>query len=139
MSIPPFATNDRAQIITSTIVDGCVGETASSVMFQEAARVCAVPSLAALYRTIAEEEAQHAVLAFRIVHFMKREADEDLVAIALGASFDPESRTPAPALGILGEEAQQTIHQVVLSTIVVPALAAASSSLQDERRPAFFG
>ncbi|MGZ3420011.1 MAG: ferritin-like domain-containing protein [Polyangiales bacterium] len=141
MPIPPFSADDRAQILVSTIVDGCVGELASSLVFHEAARVCRVPSLAALYRTVADEEAQHALLAFRIVRFLGAERGEDLVAIALGAVFEPESRAPVEALGILGEEAQRTLHRAALASIVVPALAAASSlpsALQNERRPGFF-
>jgi hypothetical protein len=129
MSIPPFVADDRAQILASTIVDGCIGETVGSLVLHEAARVCRVPSLAALYRSIAEEESEHAVLAFRIARFLADEpASDEHVSIARRAPFEPEPRAPLEAMGIIGEETQRALRRAALETIIFPALAASQGA-----------
>jgi hypothetical protein len=124
MTIPPIVV-DRNEALISTIVDGCIGETVGSLLLQEAAHVCTVPSLAAMYRAIADDEAEHAALAFRIVRFL---APEDPISIARAHVFESEPVEPLPRLGILSEETEKTIEARAVAELVLPLLAGLTSA-----------
>ncbi|MBK7402523.1 MAG: hypothetical protein IPJ34_41410 [Myxococcales bacterium] len=65
-------------MLRETFLDGCVGETLGSLQLAAAASACTHPALARVLAEIAEDEARHAELAFRIVAFLLR-AHPDLV------------------------------------------------------------
>jgi hypothetical protein len=69
MTFPERKPIDRERILIDTIVEGCIGETLGALKLAEEA-ADAPPALAAIYRVIADEEASHAELAFRIVKFL---------------------------------------------------------------------
>lgn len=119
MAMPPIVI-DRDEALVSTIVDGCIGETVGSLLLQEAACVCAIPSLAAMYRAIADDEAEHAALAFRIVRFL---APDDPVAIARAHVLESEPGEPLTKLGVLAEDTERTIGQRAMAELVLPLLA----------------
>ena len=117
MTIPHQAI-DVERILVATVVEGCVGETLGSLVFFElAAR--ATPALAAIYRTIAEEEATHAELAFRIVRFLVGK-DPHKAALANDAARRA-SRKPSEIPG-LDEATQQHILDRGYLEVVAPAL-----------------
>lgn len=118
MTIPPIVI-DRNEALVSTIVDGCIGETVGSLLLQEAARVCTVPSLAAMYRAIADDEAEHAALAFRIVRFL---APDDALSIARAHAFESEPVEPLTKLGILAHQTEKAIEERAVAELVLPLL-----------------
>jgi hypothetical protein len=126
MSLPPFAAVDPDEVLVSTVIDGCVGETLGSLLFHESARRCAVPSLAAVYRSIADEEAEHATLAFRIVRFLvgrDPKAAERAHALAQDVVLPTAAEATCDRLGILDEAAQHHVHTMGLRDVVLPVLA----------------
>jgi len=127
MAIPPAGAVDPEQVLVNTVIDGCVGETLGSLLFAEAARRCTVPALADMYATIAEEEAEHATLAFRIVQFLAS-ADDSRVERALVAAAcvttTTSDATPAPDLGVLDAATQRDVLERGHREVVMPVLRA---------------
>lgn len=127
MTIPARKPVDVERILVETVIEGCVGETLGSLLFEEAARRCASPALAAIYRTIAEEEASHAALAFRIARFL---IDEDprraevALAAALRATREPVSDTAIDALGLIDRASQREVFDRGFDEVVMPTLVA---------------
>jgi hypothetical protein len=125
MSIPSMGPVDPAEVLISTVMDGCVGETLGSLMFAEAARGCAVPELALVYATIADEEAEHAALAFRIVRFLvaRDPSLSSLVAAAAARAPRVPGEGPADAaLGLLDRATQQRVLDRGYAEVVLPLL-----------------
>ncbi len=60
-------TTDLASFVLETIEDGCIGETIAALEAKRAARESSDPFIARAYEKIAEDEARHAALAWRIV------------------------------------------------------------------------
>lgn len=113
---PPF---DAAQILIATVIEGCVGETLGSLLFAESARH-ATPALAAIFATIADEEARHAELAFRIAKFIIGD-DSRLAEVARAAAL----RAPRePSAGLLTLEQQRTVFERGFAEVVWPTLIA---------------
>jgi len=139
MSIPPMPAIDVERILVATVIEGCVGETLGSLMFAEAARRCTVPALARMYATIADEEAEHAALAFRIVQFLAN-GDASRIDYAIDAAARAErsvTDAPAiPALGMLDRETQRDVLDRGYRDVVVPVLVALRSGhdLADDAR-----
>ncbi len=127
MNIPGAHSNDPEQILIATVIEGCVSETLGSLLFAEAARQCTVPELARVYRVIADEEAEHAALAFRIVQFLAREdpSRTDRALEAAASAPRDDSDTPAiPSLGMLDRAAQREVLDRGYREVVLPTLIA---------------
>ena len=60
---------DLAAFVRETVDDGCIGETIGALEAKEGAHAAEAPVLARAYQTIADDEACHAALAFRIVQW----------------------------------------------------------------------
>ena len=61
---------DPAAILRGTILEGCLNETLAAAEAARLADAAPDPALAAVYRTIARDEAGHAALAWRAVSFI---------------------------------------------------------------------
>ena len=123
--LPPFASVDVDDVLVTTVIDGCVGETLASLLLRESARRCSVPSLAAIYDRIADDEERHATLAFRIVRFLAAR-DPGVAATALslarGVALPPSPGHACEPLGLLSESAQHSVHLRGLREVVLPLL-----------------
>jgi hypothetical protein len=125
MTLPPVVAVDPDEVLVSTVIDGCVGETLGSLLFHESARLCIVPSLAAVYRSIAEEEGEHATLAFRIVRFLVQrdpQAAERARALTEHVALPDAAGEPCERLGVLDARAQRDVQEQALRDVVVPVL-----------------
>lgn len=78
---------DLVSVARRALVEGGVAETGASLMAERAAAGCRVPAIAACLRRIADDEADHAALAWRTVAWALREGG-DLVAQALRREAD---------------------------------------------------
>lgn len=128
MTLPPMTTVDPDAVLVATVIDGCLGETLGSLLFHESARSCASPSLAAVYRSIAEEEATHATLAFRIARFLVERDPRAAERARELADHAHEVELPAAAeehclrLGVLDERTQRTVQAMGMRDVVMPVL-----------------
>ncbi|MEM6293821.1 MAG: hypothetical protein AAGA54_21275 [Myxococcota bacterium] len=100
---------DLARFAADTFIEGCVGETVAALMVTRAARD-ADPSIRAPLERIADDETQHAALAWRMVAWAVKRGGAPVLdaveAAARGARRDVPSSLPAkdgqPALRRLG-------------------------------------
>jgi hypothetical protein len=114
----PHQPIDAERILVSTVVEGCVGETLGALVFFEVAERVG-GELGKLYRAIAEEEATHAELAFRIVRFLVG-SDPRLAERARDAARRA-SRQGSPMLD-LDEKSQRFVLDRGFEEVVMPAL-----------------
>lgn len=77
---------DLATLALAMLVDGCIGETVATLQAERHAATADDPVLADLHEVIAEDEARHAELAFRIVAWCVEQ--EPALCDALLASLD---------------------------------------------------
>ncbi len=63
------ATQDLEAMLLACVREGCIGETIAALEIATAAAHCEDPKLAALLRSIADDEARHAGLAWRFVQW----------------------------------------------------------------------
>lgn len=128
--------------------EGCVAETVAALQIHAAANAAAVPAVATLLRTIAEEETEHALLAWRTVRWAiekggegVRRAVADVFARASShVGFGPcpdESVDPAvlEEHGILTRRQRHDLALAALETVIAPAADALLSGLAP-REPA---
>lgn len=117
LTLPAPKPIDREQILVATVIEGCVGETLGSLLFEEAARR-ATPALATIYRTIADEEARHAELAFRIAQFIIGD-DPHLAELAREAALRAPRETSEGGLPV---EVQREVLDRGFAEVVWPAM-----------------
>lgn len=127
------AAGSLADLAIETLLDGCINETIAAVEAETAGEHAADPAIASALREIADDEARHAELAWRIVAWCVRTGEPGLVAAleeaaaAAGASLAaPASPAGADlaAYGVLGPDAQLAARAGVLRDVVAPCLAA---------------
>jgi hypothetical protein len=88
-ALPPAGTPVHVAAIEQSVAEeGCVGETLSAVEAGVAAALATDPVVAAVLRTIADDEARHAALAWRFVQWR----------VSTGASADSFERAVDSAL-----------------------------------------
>ncbi len=100
---------DLARFAADTFIEGCVGETVAALMVTRAARVAA-PSIRSQLERIADDETQHAALAWRMIAWAVKRGGAPVLdaveAAARDARRDVPSSLPAkdgqPALRRLG-------------------------------------
>jgi hypothetical protein len=132
-------------ILATTIVEGCIGETAAALEAAEAAAGCEDERVRAVLLTIAADESRHAELAWRFVRWLLAERP-DLRAQA-SAAFDHALRvanygsfpvkSPLARSGVLSEEHKRALRSDVILNVVAPCarhLLTLTSS-QGEERP----
>jgi hypothetical protein len=130
---------DLRSIVTTTFVEGCIGETVAALEATEALDYLrgSDQAVAAVLATIASDEARHAELAWRSLAWMvtafqqpARDALEDALAGALaeatrhsrGANGQetPDRDSALLDHGVLAESARAAIHGEALRSVVVP-------------------
>lgn len=121
MAIPARASATVEKMLIETVIDGCVGETLGSLLFAEMARR-APPALAAIFATIADEEARHAELAFRIARFLIAD-DARLAELARDTALRAARE---PSEGLLAEDAQREVLERGFREVVWPVMLAAA-------------
>jgi hypothetical protein len=71
--------NSLEEVVVTTILEGCIGETLAAVAAREACEHVEDPSVRAVLETISAEESQHAELAWSFVRWALERADVPLL------------------------------------------------------------
>jgi hypothetical protein len=135
--------------LLTTFLEGCVGETVAALEAREAATLARDPAVRAVLSQVADEEAQHALLAYEFVRWALPRAGASLPA-ALRASLQRElERAEASVVthaaeprskhaetlvahGILPESRRCELRRSVLREVVAPCLDALLAAGADE-------
>jgi hypothetical protein len=131
-----LASSSPLEIVRSTILEGCIGETVAAVEAAEALAEASDPAVRAALGRVVEEETRHAELAFRFVqwvldhgaHDLASAAARELVAItereASLALRVPEDSPRAPeswrAHGVVDDGTRLEIRRRVLAEVSLP-------------------
>ena len=127
------AAGDLASLAIETLLDGCINETVAAALAGFASESASDPAVAAVLRDVADDEARHAELAWRIVAWSVRSSGPDLLgalhetlaaAAAAPIAASPDARDDLAAHGVLGDAAHAATRAAVLREIVAPCLAA---------------
>ncbi len=123
-----------ADLAASTAVEGCLGETVAALVAAEQLARATDPAVRAALTRIAEDEAQHAELAWRTVAWAVRTGGSEVqVAVerALLEAFDPAqplghagvpcSTTKLEAHGLLDDTVRAQIVAGALADVIAPA------------------
>ncbi len=125
---------DLADVAARAVKEGCVGETLAAALANAQRTVARDPVVRDILEQIAEDEARHAVLAWRFVAWAVAAGGAD-VAAAVAQAFDeallgltdenPGERpsTAPPGHGRLDEQAKRAVMVSAVDTVVRPALA----------------
>lgn len=123
-------------ILTTTILEGCVGETMAALEARAALGRCQDEGVREVLAQIAVDEERHAALAWKVVKWMVEERPElrsvaeAVFAQAVSRRASAEGRgAGAPALGVLSSEELRRVHADALDNVVIPCAA----RLFDER------
>jgi hypothetical protein len=118
-----------ADVLRTTIAEGCVGETRAALEAAEAARVATVPGVKRALERIAADESGHAALAWRVVKWILGEHPE-LASVAEAefarvASPAPvvlcgPGRAPLLAHGLLDTGTLGRIHASAAREVIAP-------------------
>lgn len=121
---------DLAQIVTTTVLEGCVGETVAALEAAEALEHATDPAVRAALTRIARDELEHAALAYRFIAWARSRFGaevDDLARTAIELAF---GQTPAfepadaavPSHGLLGAAHRAELRARVLSDLVTPSV-----------------
>ncbi|HVU05740.1 MAG TPA: hypothetical protein VHE30_28520 [Polyangiaceae bacterium] len=142
----------RREVVVTTILEGCIGETVAAVEAAEALARAADPAVRTALARVAQEESRHAELAWKFVSWVLSSGDSELAAetrsalldVARGALRDAgKARGPVSANadgevlaahGILDDALRAEIRARALSELFVPC-AMALVRVHDERLP----
>jgi hypothetical protein len=114
-------------ILTTTILEGCVGETMAALEARAALELCRDESVRSALEQIAADEERHAALAWKVVKWMVEERPA-LRAVAEGVFAQataqrasvPGRGEGAPALGVLSGDELARVHADALDNVVIP-------------------
>lgn len=70
----PADATGRGDALASAVLEGCIGETISAQLAAEGARSCHDPVVRSVLTKLARDEEQHALLAWRFVHWARPQA-----------------------------------------------------------------
>lgn len=122
--------NTPASILTTTILEGCVGETMAALEARAALQVCQDAEVRAVLEEIAGDEERHAALAWKVVKWMVEEQPElRALAESVFAQAVAERASTrgdgigAPALGVLSARELSRVHADALDNVVIPCAA----------------
>jgi len=129
--------DDATAIVVSAVKEGCIAETISALQIAAAREGARDPAIRKILTRIAEQELEHAELAWRFVAWMLPRGDDRLraaVAEAFAQADRAIPRTPAIpeglsderllARGRLSEHRQQELTRDALDRVVGPCAAA---------------
>lgn len=132
-------------VLVTTLLEGCIGETVAAALAEEAALLCTDPALKAMHRQIALDEARHARLAWHSVQWLLRAYPElkpeaakqfsRALAVPFHAENQPKSAATASleAYGVLSRERSAALHAAVLREVVAPAARAMLGAVSERR------
>jgi hypothetical protein len=129
-----FERQDAAEILRTTILEGCIGETLAALEAAEGAALARESRLAEVLDAIARDEARHAQLAWRFVQWLLVERPElsvvarDTFAAALGARAEAPAETAGgkvelSSYGVLSTRAAQRLRADALTSVIAPCAA----------------
>lgn len=120
-----LGTVNAGPVLVDTLIGGAVGETLAAARARAAAEAAVDPALAGLLRRIADDEARHAALAWRIARWMLA-ARPDLHSAAARALAAPPALPPRPlgaapaGWGHLAPPETAVLHAAAWRAVVVP-------------------
>jgi hypothetical protein len=131
---------DPARVVFESILEGCIGETIAAAKMRYLAARVENPEVAAMLESIAQDEAQHAALAWQALDWMLRNFDvaavaRETFATAMHQVHRSQARPHERALaryGVLDEATSAWLAAEVLREVIAPAAA----GLLDARRAA---
>jgi hypothetical protein len=142
-----LADSDPESILTTTILEGCIGETVAAIEAAEALEHARDPAVRAVLAKIAEDETRHAELAWRFVRWATAQ-DEALRALASRTfAAEVEGARPSPrapdeestesllAFGVVPERLRREIRSRVLREVIAPCAAALLEDATRGARP----
>ena len=118
---------DLAAVAADAAREGCVGETIGAWLAQHAAATAEDPEVKAAWARIAEDEARHAALSWRVVAWALRTGGEDVRA-AVAAAFEEPAVIAAQAretdrfAGLLGSADTERLSREAVDRVIQPAL-----------------
>lgn len=99
-----------SELATAALLEGCFGETVAAVLASAQLAAATDPAVRAALAVIAEEEAQHAELAFRVVAWAVA-AGGEAVRAAVVEAFEREVRAVVTAAEEVGAEAGDAMRR----------------------------
>jgi hypothetical protein len=120
--------DDSAEaILTTTILEGCVGETMAALEARAALVTCEDEQVRAALEEIAADESRHAQFAWQVVQWMLEERPKlrDLAQSVFDEALaerpsDFGNSCGAPALGVLGDAELRRVHAEAREKVVRP-------------------
>jgi hypothetical protein len=156
-----FSKGDAADALREAVLEGCVGETCAALEAEHAYAAATDPSVRAALSEIAEDERQHALLAWRFVGWLlaakpalsdvalavlresKRWGEEDgaspgeTEAVGGDTTLERQTVSTNAAHGVLPRRFRLQLRADVVRQVVEPALLALVNSVKvDSRRAA---
>jgi hypothetical protein len=124
LALPAFEPPSLERLVAETLLDGCIGETIASVLAREAAAKCSRGAMKRALETIADDEARHAELAWRVLAWAASTDGERVLARALEAraAFDPGRADGPSTCGVLSVDEASAIRASVLREVIDPCL-----------------
>lgn len=129
-------TLDWATFAEACFLDGCVGETVAALSAFEAHRLATVAEVRDALAVIAEDEARHAELAYRILAFCidqggapVRQRIADVASAVAGAPSPTAEASAEPegfdaGLGLLSQRVEREVRERAMREVVGPCAAA---------------
>jgi len=131
------------QILITTILEGCIGETVAAVEAEEALCFAADPAVRRVLQQIATDESKHAALAWQTVRFLLVEHPQ-LTSIARNVFAEAAREMPSLqakdetsallAFGVLGSERRWEIRRQVMTSVVARCAAGLFEAANMESR-----
>ena len=87
---------DLTELALSSVIEGAVGETLAAVVAAEQAAVATDPAVRRVLRVIADDEARHAELAFRVIAFAIAAGGKPVRDVVAQAFVQASTRLPKP-------------------------------------------
>jgi hypothetical protein len=118
----PFAAPVAVDVTLSSLAaeavrEGCLGETLGAHLAAVAAELAPEPEVRAELLAIAAEEAEHAVLSFRIVAWALAVGGEDVLAAVRGAFAGPWPRADVAELSLRANVAEAVLRQAAAAGV----------------------
>lgn len=125
---------DLIELVEATVRGGCINETVAAILAANQRDRAQDPAVRAVLEAIAEEEANHAELAFRVVVWAIGQGGESVREAALRAfdsaptpnadlySSPSEPASPLAAHGLLNEQERRAIELRALREVVLPCV-----------------
>lgn len=147
-SAAPTSLNGLEELLVNTVLEGCIGETHAALEVAHAAKLTQDAELRALLEAVAEDEARHAELAWRVVSWLVKRHPElaavctreleraVLEAAAEGMAHAEQGDAALPAAaaaqGLLSERDRREIRARAFREVITPCARALQSANGDE-------